>query len=130
MIVDSSALVAILAREPERERFIEAIVASTECSVAAPTMLETSIVLGKFGPQVAAALRELIREAKITIVSFDEEHLAAAEDAYRRFGRGTGHVAQLNFGDCFSYAASVVSGRPLLFKGDDFVHTDVLAALS
>ncbi len=97
--------------------------------MAAPTVLETSIVLRKFGSEVLVQLREFIREADIRIVSFDAEHLAAAEDAYRRFGRGTGHKARLNFGDCFAYAACAISGRPLLFKGENFAHTDITSAL-
>lgn len=129
MIVDSSALVAILKHEPETERFVRAIVASPERSVGAPTLLETLIVLRKFGAPVAAALREFMRGAEIEIVSFGQEHLSVAEEAHRRFGRGSGHPARLNFGDCFSYATAVVANQPLLYKGDDFSQTDVTPAV-
>ncbi len=126
MIIDSSALVAIFRREPEQQRFVQLIAASPVSSVAAPTFLETAMVLRKFGPQVSAALHEFVRSAGITILPFAEHHLAAAEEAFRRFGRGAGHAARLNFGDCISYAVSITSNRPLLFKGDDFTYTDVM----
>ena len=129
MIVDSSALIAILAREPERDRFIEALVDATCCSISAPTLLETTIAVRGLAPPVISELRDLIRDAKIDVLAFGSEHLSAAQDAFGRYGRGSGHRAGLNFGDCFSYAASVVSGRPLLFKGDDFIHTDVQAVV-
>jgi ribonuclease VapC len=129
MIVDSSALVAIFAEEPDSRQLLEAIVGSTRCSISAPTLVETSIVLKKFSSPLVTDLRAFIREAGIDIVAFDEGHADAAEDAYRRFGRGSGSKARLNLGDCFSYAASIVSGRPLLYKGNDFIHTDVMSAL-
>jgi ribonuclease VapC len=128
MIIDTSVLVAIFTNEPDRERFLEAIDDAPQRSIAAPTLLETFIVLRRFGRQLATVLDEFVRAAGIAVIPFDEAHLAAAMDADRRFGRGTGHPAKLNFGDCFSYAAAAVSGRPLLFKGEDFTYTDVLAA--
>jgi ribonuclease VapC len=130
VIIDTSALVAIFANEPEREQFLEAITSSSECAVAAPTLLETSLVLSKFGPQLDAWLQRFVREAAITIVPFDETHLAAAQKANLRYGRTSGHPAKLNFGDCFSYAACTVSGRPLLFKGTAFSKTDIVSAVS
>jgi ribonuclease VapC len=129
VIVDSSALVAIFAEEPDSLVLLEAIVASARCSISAPTLVETSIVLKKLGSPLVTDLRIFIREAGIDIVAFDEVHADAAQDAYRRFGRGSGSKARLNLGDCFSYAASIVSGRPLLYKGSDFSHTDVVSAL-
>lgn len=130
MIVDTSAIVAILTSEPERERFLEAITAAPRCSVAAPTLLETFIVLGKFGSQVTDLLTDFIHEAGLSVVPFDEIHAAAAQDAHRRFGKGSGHAAGINFGDCFSYAACAVSGEPLLFKGNDFARTDIVNAVA
>ena len=129
MILDSSALVAIFADEPDSRQLLEPIVGCTRCSISAPTLVETSIVLKKFSSPLVTDLRAFIREAGIDIVAFDEVHADAAEDAYRRFGRGSGSKARLNLGDCFSYAASIVSGRPLLYKGNDFIHTDVMSAL-
>jgi ribonuclease VapC len=129
VIIDSSALIAILAREPERPRFIDAIVDAAQCSVIAPTLLETAIVLRRFGPTAVSVLRDFIRDSHIDIIPFGAEHVTAAQDAFTRFGRGSGHAAKLNFGDCFSYAACAVSGRPLLFKGNDFIHTEILDAL-
>jgi ribonuclease VapC len=128
MMIDTSVLIAIFTNEPKRERYLAAIEDAPQSSIAAPTLLETSIVLRRFGRDLAVVLDEFVRSAGIAVIPFDETHLTAALDADRRFGRGSGHPAKLNFGDCFSYAASVVSGRPLLFKGDDFAHTDVLAA--
>jgi ribonuclease VapC len=127
VIVDSSALVAIFAEEPDSRQLLEAIVGCTRCSISAPTLVETSIVLKKFSSPLVTDLRAFIREAGIDIVAFDEVHADAAEDAYRRFGSGS--KARLNLGDCFSYAASIVSGRPLLYKGNDFIRTDVMSAL-
>jgi ribonuclease VapC len=129
VIVDTSALVAILAVEPDRDAYLEAINDADECSIAAPTLLETSIVLRRFGPQVSVGLDQFIREAGISVLPFESEQLVAARDADRQFGRATGHPAKLNFGDCFAYAAAIVTGRPLLFKGDDFRSTDVVPAL-
>lgn len=125
MIVDSSALVAILAREPESDRFSEIIVDAAEVSVAAPSVLETSIVLRRYGRELQEKLGQFLTVARITIVAFDSDQLASAQAAYLRFGRGTGHRAGLNFGDCMAYAAASVLHRPLLFKGDDFAHTDI-----
>ena len=127
MIVDSSALVAILAREAESDRFSEIIVDAAEVSVAAPSVLETSIVLSRYGRELQAKLGQLLTAARISIVAFDSEQLASAQASYRRFGRASGHLARLNFGDCMAYAAASVLRRPLLFKGDAFTHTDIEA---
>ena len=126
MIVDSSALVAILAREPEAERFSELIIDADAVAIAAPTVLETWIVLARFGTALRTSLAQFLKEARIDVVAFDSDQLAVAQEAYRRFGRGSAHPAGLNFGDCISYAAATVLHRPLLYKGDDFSHTDVL----
>ena len=128
-MIDSSAIVAILRAEPEADRFIAAIVAADERLIGAPTLVETFIVVSKAGPAATAMLREFIRAAGIGIAGFGESHIAVAQEAHRRFGRASGHPARLNFGDCLSYAASVVSDQPLLFKGVDFTQTDVLSAL-
>lgn len=128
MILDSSAVIAIVQAEPEAERFLNAIVASREVGISAPTALEVSIVVMKAEPRAVARVESFLDEAGVTILAFDAEHARSAQDAYRRFGRLSGHPARLNFGDCISYAAASVLRRPLLFKGDDFIHTDVLKA--
>ncbi len=130
VIIDSSALIAILAQEPGSERLLDAMIAAAQRSMSAPTLVETSIVLTKFGSALAADLAAFIREAAIDIIPFDQLYVAAAQDAYRRFGRGSGSPARLNFGDCFAYATSVVTARPLLFVGEDFRYTDIISALS
>lgn len=126
MILDSSALVAILAGEPDAHRYLNALVAAPRTSMSAATALEISLV-GRSGR--AAAVNAWLREARVHIVPFDERHLEAAQDAHARFGRGSGSPARLNFGDCISYALAKVSGEPLLFKGDDFTHTDITPAV-
>ncbi len=125
MVIDTSALVAILQGEPERRRFIEAIEASDARLISAATFVEISIVIDvRYGTEGLRDLDHFIGRAGIELVPVDAEHSAAARVAFSRFGKGR-HRAGLNFGDCFSYALALVIGQPLLFKGDDFVHTDV-----
>lgn len=126
MIVDSSALIAILRTEPEAERFAELIV-SQPARISAANWLETSIVAnGQLGPVGAVLVDKLVSEARIEIEPVTVDQAIRARLAYQRYGRGSGSPAKLNFGDCFAYALSSVTGEPLLFKGDDFAHTDVL----
>ena len=128
MIVDSSALVAILRNEPERERFVEAIAAAPSRSMAAPNFLEASMVLaGRQEDAILERLDAFMREASIRILPFTAEHAAAARHAFLRYGKGR-HKAGLNFGDCIAYAAAKLEAEPLLFKGEDFRLTDVEAA--
>jgi ribonuclease VapC len=125
MVIDSSALVAVLRGEPESERFVRAMRETFPRLVAAPTAVEVSVVmLSRFGEAALTDLDALIRETSIEIVPFTGPHVALAIDAFRRFGRGR-HPAGLNFGDCFSYALAKATGEPLLFKGDDFSKTDI-----
>ena len=126
MIVDSSVVVAILRAEPDSARFAKAIEATSHCSMAAPTMLETSIVIG---PERHAELEASLVEMGAQIVPFTAEHARVARAAWARYGRRSGSPAQLNFGDCISYALAMSTGEPLLFKGDDFTHTDVTPAV-
>ena len=129
MVIDSSALIAIMAGEPERRAFIEAIAAADTRLVAAPTMLETSLVLlSRTGESRLQDLRDFCARGTVETVPFGPEHVALALDAFRRFGKGR-HPAGLNFGDCFSYALAKATGEPLLFKGDDFARTDVRPAV-
>ena len=124
MIVDSSALVAILRNEDEAAAFSSLLEAS-RTSLSAASLLETCLVAG---PERYAAVDELVSAAMLRVVPFDDRQVREARTAHARFGRGTGHPAQLTYGDCMSYALAKVTGEPLLFKGDDFTHTDVEAA--
>lgn len=129
MVIDSSALIAIVTGEPERRAFIEAIVAADTRLVAAPTLLETSLVLfSRAGEGRLQDLRDVCARGDVETVPFGPEHVELALDAFRRFGKGR-HPAGLNFGDCFSYALAKATREPLLFKGDDFSRTDVKRAL-
>ncbi len=127
MIVDSSALVAILRNEPEAERFA-AVLVDSPSRVSAANWLEAAMVADGAGSQVGARFDRLVEAAGIAVEPVTEEHVRLARAAFRRYGRGSGSPARLNFGDCFAYALSGATGEPLLFKGDDFAHTDVLRA--
>ena len=120
MIIDSSALVAILRREPEAERFVQLLL-SSEARVSAGTLIETRIVVERFGAN--PELDELIATTGIEIVPVDERQASLALEGFRRFGKGR-HPASLNLGDLFAYAASRALQDPILCKGDDFRHTD------
>lgn len=124
MIVDSSAIVAILRKEQEADEFKE-LIGHAEPKLSAVTLLESSIVVG---PLRHAALDELVADAEMRVVPFDAEQATLARTAYARFGKGSSSRARLNFGDCAAYALSALTGEPLLFKGDDFTHTDVNSA--
>lgn len=125
MVIDTSALVAILRNEPERAIFIEAIETADSRRMSTATFVEISMVIE--ATRGAEGLRDLdlfLTTAGIDLVAVDSEQAHMARRAFTRFGRGR-HRAGLNYGDCFSYALAVVLGEPMLFKGDDFVHTDV-----
>lgn len=125
MVVDTSAIVAILFGEPEASRFAEAMEEDPVRLLSSATALETAIVVeSEQGEDSGRELDLLLFRAGIEIVPFTSEHLAIARTAFRRFGKGR-HPAGLNFGDCFAYALSMATGEPLLFKGDDFSKTDV-----
>ena len=125
MVVDTSALIAILFGEPEAEIFAEAIERDAVRLISAASVLEAAIVVeSELGDAGARELDLLLYKAGITVAPFSPEHLAAARHALRAFGKGR-HAASLNFGDCFSYALSRSTGEPLLFKGEDFPRTDV-----
>jgi ribonuclease VapC len=125
MVIDTSALVAILFGEPEAEAFAEAIEQDPVRLMSAASVLEAAIVVeSELGDPGARELDLMLYKAGITVVPFSPEHLAAARHAFRVFGKGR-HAAALNFGDCFSYALSKSTGEPLLFKGADFPRTDV-----
>ena len=128
MIIDSSAILAVIGKEPGYERIIHELAASPGTRIGAPTRLETGIVLtARFGPRGKTALARFLQENSIETVAFDEGHAIAALDAYSRFGKGR-HPAALNFADCCTYAVASVAGEPLLCTGDDFARTDLLLA--
>ncbi len=129
MIVDSSAIVAILYDEPERAHFNDLIEASEVVRISAATLVEASVVVDSLNdPILTRKLDELIRFGGFVIEPFTVEQASIAREAYADFGKGSGHPAGLNLGDCFSYALAYATGEPLLFKGDDFRHTDVCPA--
>lgn len=126
MIVDSSALVGILRDEPDARAFLTAMGLAHRVSVATPTVLETSMVLGR---RRRGHLDDFLRGQRVQVAPFTEIHLQAAQIAFDTYGRGSGSPANLTYGDCMSYALAKVAGEPLLFKGDDFTHTDITPAL-
>ena len=129
MIVDTSALIAILRNEPEAEQFARLISISDRARLSSVSYVETGAVLDRGGsPVVARQLDRLIDASGIELESVTPRQAHIARAAYRDFGKGSGHPARLNFGDCFSYALASESGEPLLFKGDAFTQTDVAPA--
>ena len=129
MIVDASALIAILRDEPEAPGLAEAIGKAERRRMSAANFLEAAIVIdGSRDPIASRRLDDLLREAQIVMEPVTESQARIARSAYRDFGRGSGHPARLNFGDCFAYALARETGEPLLFKGEDFRHTDIAPA--
>jgi ribonuclease VapC len=130
VIVDSSALVAITRNEPDIERFVRALTDAPRPLMSAATYVETAVVVeGSRRPDEIRIFDDAFEEFGISIEPFTEAHALAARAAYRRFGKGSGHRARLNLGDCFAYALAKATGEPLLYKGDDFGHTDIRSAL-
>ena len=129
MILDASAVIAILFREPGFERLVDAIGAAGPVGVGAPTLVEVGIVVSaRLGPKARDLAATMIREAEAEVIPFAEDHGIVAVDAFLRYGKGR-HRANLNFGDCLSYAVATLAARPLLFTGDDFRYTDIEAAI-
>ena len=130
MVIDSSAVLAILLQEPEAESFARAIAADPVRLMSAISFLEAAIVIeARKGPPGGRELDLLLHRGKIEIVSFTGDHAEMARGAWQRFGKGR-HAAGLNIGGCCSYALSRISGEPLLFKGADFLKTDIRPAQS
>ena len=128
MVIDSSAIIAILTDEQEAAYFAQSIENDALRLMSAASWLETAIVIeARFGLPGGKEFDKLIEVAQIHIEMVTAEQVAVARAAYRKYGKGRGHPAGLNFGDCFSYALAKITGEPLLFKGEDFIHTDVLA---
>lgn len=130
MIVDTSALIAILRDEPDAALHANAIANAPVRRISAANYVETAVVIDASRDPIASRrFDELLREAGIGIEPVTEAQARIAREAYRDFGRASGHHARLNFGDCFAYALAKAMNEPLLFKGDDFTHTDVTSAL-
>jgi ribonuclease VapC len=128
MVLDTSAIVAILRDEPECAEFADLLAAAKDPLISAATLLECSIVLhAKAGDEGIADLDDLLRTAGVRCVAVDHAQALGARTAWMRFGKGRS-PAKLNYGDCFSYALAVTMDRPLLYKGEDFAHTDVRSA--
>ncbi len=129
MVIDSSALIALLFREPEAETFTTAIATASTRLVGTPSVLETTMVaVGRLGPIGRSLVERMISDIAAQVASFTPEQANRAIDAFLRYGKGR-HPAGLNFGDCCSYALAADAGLPLLFKGTDFGRTDIRPAL-
>ena len=131
MIVDTSALIAILRDEQDALTYARAIASAPIRRVSAATYVETAAVIdGSRDPIASRRFDDLLREARFVIEPVTEAQAHIAREAYRDFGRGSGHPARLNLGDCFAYALAKATNEPLLFKGDDFTRTDITSALA
>ncbi|WP_297080831.1 type II toxin-antitoxin system VapC family toxin [uncultured Demequina sp.] len=130
MVIDTSAIMAVLLAEPRRPEVLRAIADAPSCVIAAPTRVELTVALRHtIGSAAERRSESWLKRFEITTETFTAEHTAIAIDGFRDYGRGSGHPARLNFGDCFSYALAIAREEPLLFVGDDFTHTDVQVAL-
>lgn len=130
MVVDTSAILAILKQEPDAPAIAQRLAGNQRILMSAATLMECgTVVVGRYGAAGTAALTGLLARLKVTIVALSAEHAQAGIEAYALYGRGTGHRAKLNMGDCFAYALAKTQNLPLLFKGNDFIHTDIEPAL-
>jgi ribonuclease VapC len=129
MIVDSSALIAIMRLEPEAAAIANALEKAKTLRISAGTLLETFIIAdGYRSPKLSARFDEIVEHPRFVVEPVTVEQARIARQAYRDYGRGSGHPANLNFGDCFSYALARDKHEPLLYTGDDFAHTDIRPA--
>jgi ribonuclease VapC len=130
VVIDTSALIAILNNEPESRSLQAAMASAAEVRISAATLVEAAIVAdNRRDPIPGRGLDDLLRRTGTVVEPVTAEQASTARTAHRDFGRGSGHPARLNFGDCFAYALAKVLDEPLLYKGDDFGHTDVRSAL-
>lgn len=130
MIIDTSAIVAIVCSEPEAQRCIDRILEATDRHISAANLLEAYLVIdGARIPEESAEPDVTINDLQIAVAPVNQEQIEIARDAFRRFGKGSGHGARLNFGDCFAYALARYRNEPLLFVGNDFAQTDITPAL-
>jgi ribonuclease VapC len=130
VIVDTSAVIAILRDEPDASLYADALGAAHAPAMSAGTYIEAAIVVdSNRDPILSRRLGDLLSAAEVVVQPVTTHHAEIARQAYRDFGKGSGHPAGLNFGDCFAYALARAGDQPLLFKGDDFMHTDIVPAL-
>lgn len=130
MIIDTSALIAIMKLEPEAPEIVAALSSADSASMSAASYVEAGIIVDRMSdPAIGRGLDTLLRIHGVMIVEVSASQAGLARQAYRDFGKGSGHPAQLNFGDCFSYALAAQRNDALLFKGGDFSHTDLKNAL-
>ena len=129
MIIDTSAIMAIVLGEDEEVAFTDAIFRDSTPTMSAASFVELAAVIVRTHPTRRTAADALIETARIGLEPLSVLQARIASAAYATFGRGTGHPAKLNFGDCYAYALAKARNEPLLFKGDDFTHTDVLKAI-
>jgi len=129
MILDSSSIIAVVRSEPESRMFLQIIDSAAHCRLSAVNYVETAIVVDSVrDPVLSRELDDFLRDSGVSIQPVTTSQAYIARQAYRDFGKGSGHPARLNFGDCFAYALAKECGEPLLFKGEDFMHTDVTPA--
>ncbi len=130
MVIDSSAIVAMMSGEPERAVYVRTCLSQERIRLSAAGYLEVAIVIDRRDDAVLSGLFDrMLEDLGISVEPVTVTHARLARQAHRRFGRGSGHPARLNYGDCFAYALAIDTGEPLLFKGDDFARTDVVRAL-
>ncbi|MGN6593152.1 MAG: type II toxin-antitoxin system VapC family toxin [Terriglobales bacterium] len=130
MIVDTSAVVSIAFKEPEARRLAVILRQARQPRISAPNYVEAALVISRYaGQEGIPELDDLLAVMGVAIAAFTAEHAVLAREAHRRFGRGSGHPAKLNLGDCYAYALAQACQEPLLYIGDDFLHTDVRPAL-
>lgn len=130
MIVDTSAIIAILDKEPGFEKLADCLFDASGAKMAAPTLVELNAVISsRNDPKLWRQVERLLSLYRVKPEPFTEEQARIASQAYRDYGRGSGHPAHLNLGDCFSYALAFDTGEPLLYVGNDFSQTDIRAAL-
>lgn len=131
MIIDASAIIAILRDEPEASSCAKAIASTSSRRVSAVNYVEAAVVIDlSRNPVASRRFDDLFREAQLVVEPVTEAQARVAREAYRDFGKGSRHPAELNFGDCFAYALAKATGEPILFKGDDFNRTDLTPVLT
>lgn len=130
MIIDASALLALVFDEEDADAFEAAIIRVKRPRISAVNWFEAAVRADHHGDErLPALLADMMSRINCEIVPATPDHARLAREAYRRFGKGTGHAAKLNMGDCFAYALAKADSAPLLFKGEDFIHTDIASAL-
>jgi ribonuclease VapC len=130
VIIDSSALVALLLNEDDADTLYASMVGAQSLAMSAATYVETGVVVdARPNPGLSNRLDRLLSQLRVDVVPVSVAQAKIARQAYRDFGKASGHPARLNFGDCFAYALAIDADEPLLFKGDDFTYTDVRVAV-